>query len=270
MEAWQPYSVATRNVSINSENKIHDDSVARRYGFSGGLVPGTTVYAHMTRPLVARWGLDWLERNTGELVLLKPAYDGEQLLVTVGDAPAAAGPRAVTVRIANGQQQELARLVTAPAPQPPPPEAQWQRPPAAPGERTPISWDAVRVGVPLRGFLWQPGPADQQFWCDGVRDDLPVYRTGPGAPVHPGLVLQAANQVLSRHYVLQPWIHAGSRIVTRAALRVGQPIEMRGIPLEKWERKGHQFFTVYVTMLQGGQPAVEVWHTAIFAVRPAQ
>jgi len=38
-------STATREVSAYntaaaSDNKIHDDSVARRFGFRGGLVPG--------------------------------------------------------------------------------------------------------------------------------------------------------------------------------------------------------------------------------------
>jgi len=35
-----------------SANKIHDDTVAQQYGFRGGLVPGVSVYASMTYPLV--------------------------------------------------------------------------------------------------------------------------------------------------------------------------------------------------------------------------
>ena len=39
----ETYRVSAYNTSKQSENKIHDDAVARRYGFSGGLVPGVEV-----------------------------------------------------------------------------------------------------------------------------------------------------------------------------------------------------------------------------------
>ena len=44
------YRVRAVNGSTHSENKIHEDSVAKQYGFRGGLVPGVTDYAYMTRP----------------------------------------------------------------------------------------------------------------------------------------------------------------------------------------------------------------------------
>ena len=42
------YSVEAYNISHASENKIHDDAVAQKLGFSGGLVPGVEVYGYMT------------------------------------------------------------------------------------------------------------------------------------------------------------------------------------------------------------------------------
>ena len=47
-----------------TENKIHEDGLARELGFRGGLVPGVTVYAWMTHPVVAALGVPWLERGT--------------------------------------------------------------------------------------------------------------------------------------------------------------------------------------------------------------
>jgi hypothetical protein len=41
------YRVQAYNTAHSSENKIHDDAVARRFGFSGALVPGVDVYAYM-------------------------------------------------------------------------------------------------------------------------------------------------------------------------------------------------------------------------------
>src|SRR6185437_12722020 len=43
----EAHRVSAYNTSKFSENKIHDDTVARRYGFSGGLVPGVDVLAYM-------------------------------------------------------------------------------------------------------------------------------------------------------------------------------------------------------------------------------
>ena len=41
------YAVEAFNTAKQSENKMHDDAVARRFGFDGGLVPGVEVLAYM-------------------------------------------------------------------------------------------------------------------------------------------------------------------------------------------------------------------------------
>src|SRR5438046_10537090 len=84
-----PYRVIARNTAIASENKIHDDAVARRFGFAGGLVPGVEVYAYTIHLPVAQWGRTWLERGSAECRILAPLYDGEPALVTgnVADWP---------------------------------------------------------------------------------------------------------------------------------------------------------------------------------------
>src|SRR5579875_2808487 len=75
------YTVKAFNTASLSDNKIHDDVVARRFGFAGGLVPGVDVYGYMTHLPVRRWGRLWLERGTAECRFLKPVYDGD--IVTV-------------------------------------------------------------------------------------------------------------------------------------------------------------------------------------------
>src|SRR5438105_7139405 len=73
----EPYRVQAYNTSKQSENKIHDDAVARRFGFSGGLVPGVDVMAYMMHLPVAKWGRAFLERGSIEARFVKPVYDGE-------------------------------------------------------------------------------------------------------------------------------------------------------------------------------------------------
>src|ERR1700733_8105082 len=82
MPALAPYHVEAFNTAKVSENKIHDDAVAKKFGFGGGLVPGVDVYAYMTHLPVERWGRAWLERGTGECRFMKPTYDGDQVTVT--------------------------------------------------------------------------------------------------------------------------------------------------------------------------------------------
>ena len=41
------YEVRAHNGAAASENKIHDDTVAQRFGFRGALVPGVAVFAYM-------------------------------------------------------------------------------------------------------------------------------------------------------------------------------------------------------------------------------
>ena len=59
----ETYRVQAYNTAKLSENKMHDDTVARRFGFSGGLVPGVDVMAYMMHLPVAKWGRAFLERG---------------------------------------------------------------------------------------------------------------------------------------------------------------------------------------------------------------
>src|SRR5436189_4165819 len=78
----EPYRVAAHNTAKSSENKMHDDAVARRFGFSGGLVPGVDVMAYMMHLPVRRWGRNFLERGLVEARFVKPVYDGEDAVVS--------------------------------------------------------------------------------------------------------------------------------------------------------------------------------------------
>ena len=75
------HTINAFNISADSENKIHDDSVAKRFGFQGGLVPGVEVYAYMTNPIIQYFGDSWLENGNAECKFMKPVYDGEQTQV---------------------------------------------------------------------------------------------------------------------------------------------------------------------------------------------
>ena len=85
MTALPPYQVSAYNTAKASENKIHDDATAKRFGFRGGLVGGVHVYAYMTHLPVQRWGRAWLERGTGEARFGKPVYEGDIAEITAAE-----------------------------------------------------------------------------------------------------------------------------------------------------------------------------------------
>src|SRR3954454_3002194 len=79
------HEVPARNDAESSENKIHDDTVARQYGFRGGLVPGVTVYGYLTWLPASVWGRSWLEAGGMTVRLARPVYAGDTVTVTGED-----------------------------------------------------------------------------------------------------------------------------------------------------------------------------------------
>src|SRR3954454_18776307 len=82
MTTTAPYRVRARTLAVDSDNKIHDDDVAARLGFAGGLVPGVELFAYTVHPFVAAWGREVLDSGRLELRFRRPVYDGDEVLVT--------------------------------------------------------------------------------------------------------------------------------------------------------------------------------------------
>ena len=111
MHVPPPHEVRAFNQAAASENKIHDDAVAQRFGFRGALVPGVAVFAYMAHQPVARWGRAWLERGAADCRFLKPVYDGDIVRVT-----AEAEGEGIALLVESGGE----RCATGSASMPPP------------------------------------------------------------------------------------------------------------------------------------------------------
>ena len=258
------YQVRTHNASTTSENRMHSDDVARQFGFKGGLVPGVAVFAHMTQPLVARYGETWLARGSADVRFDKPAYEGELLSIDMTDD--ADGRHTLTCSNEGGE--ELARMhATMPATAAMPDVRGEIASSPPPAERLTVTWDRMEIGVPFPALAWAPTREENLVWCRDCRDELPLYREGNAPLLHPGFILRQANHVLRTRFILPAWIHAASRITFFEALRVGPAYEVRAIPEEKWNRKGHEFVRLYVAVRCGQLTVAEVSHTAIFRPR---
>ena len=254
------YQCVAVNHSHASENRIHSDDVARVYGFTGALVPGVAVFGHMTHPLTNQLGVDWLGHSRIALRLLKPAYDGDRLSIPLTQT----GEHTYLVECYNAAGVLLAHVnVEVPAVLPPIDTRSQVAGAASEAPRVEINWGAINVDSPFAAAAWTPSQAENRRYADEISDDLPVYRDGV---VHPHLIQHWCNQMLVRRFILPAWIHVGTEMTFRRILKVGDTVEIRAIPIEKWERKGHEFIKLYLAFVVDGAPAVEALHTAIYKV----
>jgi hypothetical protein len=103
------HSAVARNFAEASENKIHSDDIARRFGFTGALVPGVTVFGHLAWPLTQRFGERWLHGSWVTTRFIKPAYHAETISLTDRETSA----EGLTVECTNTAGVLLATLECA-------------------------------------------------------------------------------------------------------------------------------------------------------------
>ncbi len=253
------------------ENKIHEDGLARAMGFRGGLVPGVTVYAWMTHPVVEALGPAWLERGTFSVRFTKPIYFGES--ATVDASVAARTEDGITLQVraldAGGELCATATMGLSLGLPPAVPDVSAYPASPLPTERPEVS-RAILESRPVLGTpeLVLDEPAAQAF-LDRVRESLPLYREAR-APAHPALYLDQANRALSANVRVSPWAHVESEGRHLGLGRVGERIETRAKVKSLFERKGHEFVELDLLLLAGAaRPIASVRHLAIYRLRGA-
>lgn len=252
------------NLSAASENKIHDDIVAQRFGFAGGLVPGVEVYAYMTNPVVRQFGPDWLRRGGAECRFQKPVYDGRMATATgtvQGDGSLSLKVESEGVSCGTGRAT-FEPTTTGPAvegyPTAPLPDHA-SRPDAAP--------ESLVTGKIMGTFEQVMDRTELEKYLDDIREDLDLYRQEGIA--HPGWLLRLANRALSMNVKLGPWIHVGSKVRNFDVARYGDSVAARARVSREYEHKGHRFVDLDVLLVANGSTAVaHIDHTAIY--RPRQ
>jgi hypothetical protein len=267
MTTVNEYRVLARNTATASSNKIHDDAVARRYGFAGGLVPGVDVYAYMTHAPADAWGLDWLERGSMRARFLAPVYESEEVVVVAADLDATTdGHRMVLELLGPDGAIRATGEAHLPGGGPPPaPSDDWplvdqadDPPEASPTSLTP----GTTLALAPHGFH-----ADQAVdYLAEVGESLPLYADQRVA--HPGWLLRDANHVLSANVRLGPWIHVESVTQHHGVVHDGDIVSTRARVTREWERKGHHLVELDVGTLDGDRLVARVVHTAIYRPRP--
>jgi acyl dehydratase len=256
----ETYRVSAYNTAKQSENKMHDDTVARRFGFTGGLVPGVDVFAYMVHQPVVKWGRAFLENGLIEARFVKPVYDGETALVTAKDAGSG-----LTLEVESRGALCATGSASLPASTPKISISDFNEALAV-KERLPVNAKSYELGKWLGPIprSWA-GESALEYLRD-VREADPIYARESLA--HPGILQRMMNKVLVDNAILGPWIHVGSRMQLLAATATGDEISVRAKVTGNYEKKGHRFVELDALVIANGCTAVaHCQHTAIYQPR---
>lgn len=257
------HTIQAYNVSHASENKIHDDTVAQKLGFSGGLVPGVEVFAYATHLPLQLWGRDFLVRGEMEAKFAKPVYDGR--MATVSAVAANGGLDLVVESEGSVCATGHARMPDEAMPVLRPDDYSWVAPPSEPGRRPPADEASLSVGRYLSTVPSVLDQARHDAYLKDVRETDPIYAREGIA--HPGILLRLCNSALRENVVLPPWIHVGSTMRNLSVAHVGEELAARTRVIANYERKGHRLVDLDCLLLADGRPVAHVLHTAIYKLR---
>src|SRR6476620_6635427 len=256
----EPHRVSAYNTSKHSENKMPDDTVAKRYVLIDELVPGVDVMAYMIHLPVAKWGRAFLERGLIEARFVKPVYDGELADVTGEESN---GVLAIQIE----SRGELCATGTASLPAAVPSFSlpDFVDVPAV-TERKPVDATSYALGKWL-GAVPRTWAADAAREClAAIRETETIYaREGLG---HPGLLPRVMNKVLVDNAILGPWIHVGTRMQLLSAARIGDELTARAKVIGNYDKKGHRFVELDALVVADGKTFLaHSHHTAIYQPR---
>jgi hypothetical protein len=255
----QTRTLSAFNTATASENKIHDDAVASRFGFTGGLVPGVDVFAYLAHMPMAKWGKDWLSGGFMQARFIKPIYDGDQATVTADDAD---GGLKLTASArgdlcASGMAKPKGATASAkllPVADMPDFET-----------RPKASMTSLPVGGTLGTLREVYARQDGLEHIAAVRDEAALYDDGRIA--NAAWLLRRANYVLADNVKLGPWIHVESTLDLHGLLRDGEELEVRAVVANNSETKGHLIVELDVQMLTGERRIATCRHWAIYEPR---
>jgi len=256
VDALPAHRVRARNLAPDSDNKIHDDTVARQFGFTGALVPGVEVFAYATHPFVHAWGEEFLRRGEIHARFRRPVYDGEEVDVTA--EPGADGRYELNVTGPDGVVRATGsgRLTD----DPPAVDVTSIADVPAPAERPTADAVSLAVGTVLATVAEPVDPEPHALYRKGVGDDLSLYERF----AHPGVLLRMVNAVLYRNVAMGPWIHTESACRLLAPAPVPSRLQARGVVTDRYERDGRSWVRFDAVVLADDRPVMYADHRAIY------
>jgi hypothetical protein len=265
------YQGVAFNEVPDSENQIHGDDVAARFGFEGGLVPGVTVSAYLAHPAVTAWGLEYVTRGAAHLVIEKPVYDGRPFSVEI----TAEDDRAYDAVLKDQSGSVRARgRCWIPEDLPEPPRRRGDAELSSDHERpsgTPETMHRLQqTGLGAMRVRWNDDAELTTYFRDSGRMP-PTLNFTEGRHAHLGFVLGLTNWALGCNVRIGPWLHLQTESQCYRAIEFGTELIVESAIVDLFEKKGHHFCDVEVSAFRSSDdaPLVQARLRAIYQLRDA-
>ena len=266
MSKISSFQIEAINDAESSENRIHSDEIAEKYGFKGALVSGVNVFGYLSQPLVHFYGEEFLNQCVMEVRFLKPAFQHDLITIQTDSLESEKKFRYHISKAFNQTGELLAHMESwLPINTEPANELSSMSEGSEILERKEIEWDLIELHKASPIYAWEPAQEDNSERVHSQRDGAEIYQ-GDNAYIHPYYLLDACNKALMRMFILPAWIHVGSKLILRSPIKINQKLAMSAIPVKKWTRKGHQFIELYICVRREGKVVLEAEHTAIFKI----
>lgn len=279
-----PLMVVARNTAADEQGSIHDEEYARSMGYKGGLVPGPTNLAYITRRLVDFFGPIWVEGGRIALRFSRPAYDGEQVTVhaIVRERQEREGGAELSLdcwledpegkRCVEGSA--CCTVGEAPPPQPTP----WPQVRPVRSRREgrsdalpPLRYEDVMVGEELRPLPFHISSEEGALWAAGADDHSSWYIDASPfgeAIVQPAMFSVDPINLIRHNFQRKASIFAACDLAYRAPGFVDRGYTISGYVVDKYERKGNQYIVVdSMTADEDGREIVRTRYTSLVRLR---
>ncbi|MGB1342111.1 MAG: hypothetical protein ACPHAN_01215 [Pseudomonadales bacterium] len=270
------FSGIAHNQSPNSQNQIHSDEMAQRYGFKGGLVPGVTLSAYLTQPGVLRWGTEFLNRGFAEIKVVRPVYDTRpfDVAVTLLDEKTYSAKLIDETGSVRAESRVGLRVQSSELELPKPLGLQQLPDVFDPPLATPETFRELKAkGCFATRYRWHAGHAMASYFLDPasmpsvLRVDTDVSSAEGYA--NTSFILGCANWIFAANALMNPWVHLQTTHHNFAAITPETEVLAEMVVLDLFERRGHQFADIRVGLFDASslQPLAEIEQRAIYQLR---
>ncbi len=277
--------------SLSISNIIHSTEGAAKFGFSGALVGGVTVYSWAVPALIDGLGEDWLDSGWIDFRLRRPVYPGDEITTRVvssppapqgdaapssslpplgGDAAGRGGSPTVEFTMAK-ESGEVCIAGTAGMG-----EADFYSDLAVAQNRvvvpeadppTLLTRDNLPVGEDLPAMAVPMSVDDAAEYADNFARDPHQRWRGGGARLHPGWIAGRCTRLIRHTYTYRAGIHAGSQIQMLRPIEAGQTLVVSGHMTDGYRRKLHEYCLLDVTISsESGEDLARLRHRTIYQV----
>ena len=265
MNPWKAYAL---NTAPDSENQIHSDDLAKRYGFKGGLVPGVTVSAYLLHPVIESSGMAWLEKGYANCKITSPLYDGENFeviseILREGQTNTFLKNEDGKI-IANAESKILENIPSKPKYRGDLLiQEEFKAPVASFAE-----WKKLKKeGCKAFKFHW--GGDNPLIYLSDEKKLPLILQPSKSGHANLSFLLGCANWILAGNAFMNPWVHLETKSQNYKAVSIETTLIAEMSVIDFYEKKGHEFIEVEVNLFEekSKQCCMSINQLAIFKLR---